>query len=72
MACRAELEPLELEIESSAMHRNYKFRRGTVNVGKTKVLQCRVSRVQSEDSGKHPGGVCRKGDQFNIVCRVGS
>jgi len=34
-----------------------------VNAGKTKVMQCRVSRFQSfsEDSGKHPCGVCRKG-----------
>ena len=28
-----------------------------VNVGKTKVMQCRVSRFQSEDSGEHPCGV---------------
>ena len=32
-----------------------------VNAGTTKVMQCRVSRVQSEDSGKHPCGVWRKG-----------
>ena len=32
-----------------------------VNAGKTKVMQCRVSRFQSEDSGEHPCGVCRKG-----------
>ena len=31
-----------------------------VNAGKTKVMQCRVNRFQSEDSGKHPCGVCRK------------
>ena len=31
-----------------------------VNAGKTKVMQCRVSRFQSEDSGEHPCGVCRK------------
>ena len=28
-----------------------------VNAGKTKIMQCRVSTVQSEDSGKHPCGV---------------
>ena len=40
-----------------------------VNAGKTKVMQCRVSRVQSEDSGKHPCGVCRKGVASNsILC----
>ena len=32
-----------------------------VNAGKTKVMQCRVSRFQSEDSGEYPCGVCRKG-----------
>ena len=31
-----------------------------VNAGKTKVMQCRVSRFQSEDSGEHPCGVRRK------------
>ena len=32
-----------------------------VNDGKTKVMQYRVTRVQSEDFGEHPYGVCRKG-----------
>ena len=31
-----------------------------MNAGKPKVIQCRVSRFQSEDSGEHPCGVCRK------------
>ena len=31
-----------------------------VNAGKTKVMQCRVSRFQSEDSGEYPCGICRK------------
>ena len=36
---------------------------------KTKVMQCRVSRFPSEDSGKHPCGVCRKGVASNsILC----
>ena len=40
-----------------------------VNADKTKVMQCRVSRFQSEDSGKHPCGVCRKGAASNsILC----
>ena len=30
-----------------------------VNACKTKVMQCRVSRLQSEDSGEHPCVVCR-------------
>ena len=40
-----------------------------MNAGKTKVMQCRVSRFQSEDSGEHPCGVCRKevGDNA-ILC----
>ena len=32
-----------------------------VKAGKTRAMRCRVSRVRSEDSGKHPCGVCRKG-----------
>ena len=38
-----------------------------VNVGKTKVKQCRVSRFHSEDSGKYPCGVCRKGVASNSI-----
>ena len=32
-----------------------------VSAGKTKVTQCRVSRFQSEDSGKYPCGVLQEG-----------
>ena len=40
-----------------------------MNAGKTKVMQCRVSRFQSEDSGKQPCGVCKKGVVKNsILC----
>ena len=40
-----------------------------VNTGKTKVMQCRVSRYQSEDSGEYPCGVCRKGvGENSILC----
>ena len=40
-----------------------------MNAGKTKVMQCRVSRVQSEDSEKHPCGVRRKRAVSNsILC----
>ena len=38
-----------------------------VNAGKTKVMQCRVSRFQSEDSGEHSCGVCRKGVRDNAI-----
>ena len=42
-----------------------------VNAGKTKVMQSRVSRFQSEDSGEYPSGVCRKGVGDNsILCVV--
>ena len=32
-----------------------------MNAGKTKVMQCRVSRFQSEDSGEYPCGVLQEG-----------
>ena len=32
-----------------------------VNAGKTKIMWCKVSMGQAEDSGEHPCGVCRKG-----------
>ena len=38
-----------------------------VNAGNTKVMQCRVSKFQSEDSGEHPCGVCRKGVASNSI-----
>ena len=38
-----------------------------VNAGKTKVMQCRLSRFQSADSGEYPCGVCRKGVGRNAI-----
>ena len=38
-----------------------------VNTAKTKVMQCLVSRFQSEDSGEHPCGVCRKEVGVNAI-----
>ena len=38
-----------------------------VNIGETKVMHCRVSRFQSEDSGKHPRCVCRTGVRSNSI-----
>ena len=38
-----------------------------MNAGETKVMQCQVNRVQSEDSGKHPGGVSMKGVTSNSI-----
>ena len=40
-----------------------------VNAGKTKIMWCKVSKGQAEDSGEHPCGVCRKGvDDNSILC----
>ena len=41
-----------------------------MNAGKTKVMQCRLSSVQSEDSGKHPCDVCRKGVASNSISSI--
>src|SRR5580692_11344898 len=38
-----------------------------VNMGKTKVLKCRVRVGQKEDAGKWPCGVCRKGVGSNSI-----
>ena len=32
-----------------------------VNIGKTKVMRCKVRIGQAEESGKYPCGVCRQG-----------
>ena len=42
----------------------------SVNAGKTKIMWCRLSMGQAEDSGEHPCGVCRKGDGDNSICCV--
>ena len=58
---------LMAELEELLMEKLRKWKKGKesmglrVNAGNTKVMQCRVSRFQSEDSGKHPCGVCRTG-----------
>ena len=39
-----------------------------VNVGKTKIMWCRVSEGQAKDSGEHPCGVCRNGVGDNSIC----
>ena len=38
-----------------------------VNAGKTKIMWCRRSMGQAEDSGEHPCGVCRKGVGDNSI-----
>jgi hypothetical protein len=42
-----------------------------VKFSKTKIMRCRVNRVQSVDSEEHPCGVCRKGvDRNSDMCSV--
>ena len=38
-----------------------------VNAGKTKIMWCRLSMGQADDSGEHPCGVCWKGVGDNSV-----
>ena len=64
---------LMAESEKLLMEKLRKWKKGMeakglrVNAGKTKVMQCRVSRFQSEDSGEHPCGVCSKGVVSNSI-----
>ncbi len=39
-----------------------------VNIGKTKVMNCKVGVGQVENSGKFPCGICRKGVGVNSIC----
>ena len=39
-----------------------------VNIGKTKVMNCKVCVGQVENSGKFPCGICRKGMGVNSIC----
>jgi hypothetical protein len=41
-----------------------------VNAGKTNVMQFRLSRIQSADSGEYLCGVCRKGVGRNAILCV--
>src|SRR3954471_11610677 len=38
-----------------------------VNIGKTKVMNCKVGIGQVENSGKYPCGICRKGVDVNSI-----
>ena len=61
------------ETEELLMEKLRKWKKGmeakglSVNAGKIKVMRCQVNMVQSEDSGKHPCGVCRKGVASNSM-----
>src|SRR5881296_254517 len=39
-----------------------------VNIGKTKLMNCKVGVGQVENSGKFPCGICRKGVDVNSIC----
>src|SRR5208282_5968630 len=39
-----------------------------VNIGKTKVMNCKVRQGQAENSGKFPCGICKKGVGRNSIC----
>ena len=39
-----------------------------VNMGKTKVMKCKVRQGQAENSGKFPCEICRKGAGRNSIC----
>ena len=41
-----------------------------VNIGKTKVMNCKVGVGQVENSGKFPCGICRKGVGVNSICCI--
>ena len=38
-----------------------------VNIGKTKIMNCKVGVGQVENSGKYPRGICRKGVDVNSI-----
>ena len=67
---------LMAESEELLMEKLRKWKKGMeakglrMNAGKTKVMQCRMSRFQSEDSGEYPCGVCRKGVGRNAILCV--
>ena len=64
---------LMAELKELLMEKLRKWKNGMeakglrVNASKAKVMQCRVSRFQSEDSGEYPCGVCRKGVIDNLI-----
>src|SRR5437867_12291771 len=52
---------LELEERLTEWMASLKEKGLRVNIGKTKVMNCRVGVGQVENSGKYPRGICRKG-----------
>src|SRR3954464_12011288 len=59
---------LELEQRLTEWMARLKEKGLRVNIGKTKVMNCKVGVGQVENSGKYPCGICRKGVGENSIC----
>src|SRR5437899_1741273 len=59
---------LELEMRLTEWMARLKEKGLRVNIGKTKVMNCKVGVGQMENSGKCSCGVCRKGVAGNSIC----
>src|SRR5207247_816713 len=59
---------LELEERLTEWMARLKEKELRVNIGKTKVMNCKVGVGQVENSGKYPCGVCREGVDKNSIC----
>src|SRR5437867_897105 len=59
---------LELEKRLTEWMARLKEKGLRVNIGKTKIMNCKVSVGQVENSGKYPCGVCREGVGRNSIC----
>src|SRR3989441_12481350 len=59
---------LELEKRLTEWMARLKVKGLRVNIGKTKVMNCKVGVGQVENSGKYPCGVCREGVGRNSIC----
>src|SRR5437899_11719709 len=58
---------LELEERLTEWMARLKEKGLRVNIGKTKVMNCRVGVGQVENSGKYPCGICRSGVGDNAI-----
>src|SRR5213083_200716 len=59
---------LELEKRLTEWMATLKEKGLRMNIGKTKVMNCKVGVGQVENSGKFPCGICRKGVGGNSIC----
>ena len=60
-------ETKELLLEVKKWKKGMEKKGLRVNAGKTKIMWCRLSMGQAEDSGEYPCGVCRKGVGDNLI-----